>query len=97
MQIRVSTQLGTWSLNDVLSSDTMGRLRERLEKEHHTDLECRPFSADATGNAKFDDTQTIEELMFATDGAPSGKHTNTCRSITLCATKHTINKCSNVT
>ena len=63
--IRVRTQLGTWRLNDVQSSDTMGRLRERLEKEHHTDLEGRPFSADATGNAKFDDSQTIEELMFA--------------------------------
>ena len=63
--LRVRTQLGTWRLADVLGTDTMGKLRERLEREHRTDLEGRPFSADAAGKAKFDDSQSVEELMFA--------------------------------
>jgi hypothetical protein len=63
--IRVRTQVGTWRLNDVRGTDTMATLRARVEKEHRTDLEGRPFSADALGTAKFDDSQTVSELMFA--------------------------------
>lgn len=49
MILRVRTQLGTWRLSDVKGSDTMGSLRERLEREHHTDLMGRPLTKDPGG------------------------------------------------
>ncbi len=62
--LRVRTQLGTWRLTGVSESDSMGVLRERVEVEHKTDLEGRPFSNDAAGNMKFSDDQTVGGLRL---------------------------------
>ena len=49
MILRVRTQLGTWRLTNVQGNDTMAMLRERLEKEHHSDLMGRPLMRDPGG------------------------------------------------
>ena len=63
--LRVRTQLGTWRLSGIEDADTMGALRVLVEKEHNTDLEGRPFSSDAAGKIKFDDAQTVGDLLLA--------------------------------
>ena len=63
--IRVRSQLGTWRLKDVEASNTMASLRERIEKEHHTDLEGRPFSSDPGGKELILDECTVGDLNMA--------------------------------
>ena len=80
--IRVRTQLGTWRLKDVKAPDTMSSLRSRLEKEHKTDLEGRPFTSDPAGKELIMDECTVGDLkmtngqlIFAmVDPAKTGVH-----------------------
>lgn len=57
--IRVRTQLGTWRLQNVSPSDTLGALRLRLETEHRTDLEGRSFTLDPGGSKPLADDLTV--------------------------------------
>ena len=49
MILRVRTQLGTWRLSNIQENDTMATLRDRLEREHKTDLMGRPLMRDPGG------------------------------------------------
>jgi nuclear protein localization family protein 4 len=62
--VRVRTQVGTWRLSDVQSSDTMEMLRSRVEKEHKTDLEGRPFTSDPGGKEVVMDDCTVADLKM---------------------------------
>lgn len=59
--IRVRTQLGTWRLQNVSPSDTLGSLRVRLETEHRTDLEGRSFTLDPGGSKPLADDLTVSK------------------------------------
>jgi nuclear protein localization family protein 4 len=59
MIVRVRTQLGTWRLQNVKGTDTIGSLRDRLEEEHKTDLCGRPLTRDPGGSEPIADHMTV--------------------------------------
>lgn len=59
MIVRVRTQIGTWRLKDVQEGDTIGVLRDRLEREHATDLQGRPLTRDAAASEPLADHLTV--------------------------------------
>lgn len=59
--LRVRTQLGTWRIQNLSKNDKLQHLRERVEAEHHADLQGKPFSKDALGTKLLHDHMTIEE------------------------------------
>ena len=59
--IRVRTQLGTWRLQKVDPADTLGNLRSRVEREHETDLQGRPFTKEASGGNPLSDHATVRQ------------------------------------
>ena len=63
--IRVRTQIGTWRLQNVSSSDTLGALRSRLESENRTDLEGRSFTLDPKGSKPLADNATVSSANLA--------------------------------
>ena len=63
--IRVSTQVGTWRLQNVRGSDSLGHLRNRLEVENKTDLEGHPFTVDPAGTRPLNDTLTVQQARLA--------------------------------
>ena len=60
--IRVRTQLGTWRIQNVNQSDTLGSLRDRLEKEQRTDLEGRSFTSDPAGLKPLADNDSVSKI-----------------------------------
>jgi len=58
--LRIRTQLGTWRLQNVKKTDTLEYIRLRVEREHNTDLQGRPFSTDIKGKFTLVDELTIE-------------------------------------
>jgi nuclear protein localization protein 4 homolog len=64
MIIRVRTQLGTWRLKDVQAEETIARLRDRLEREHNTDLQGRPLTKDPAGSEPLADHITVKSAQL---------------------------------
>ena len=60
--VRVRTQLGTWRIQNVNQLDTLGSLRDRLEKEQRTDLEGRSFTSDPAGLKPLADNDTVSKI-----------------------------------
>ncbi len=65
LTLRIRTQLGTWRLSNVEASDPMGKLRERVEAEHKTSLEGRPFTADPMGKEVILDDLTVGDMNMS--------------------------------
>lgn len=63
--LRIRTQLGTWRLNGVDAQDTLASLRKRVETEHSTDLQGRPFTRDALGQESLSDEATVAQSGLA--------------------------------
>ena len=62
LTLRIRTQLGTWRLSNVKPSDSMSKLRERVESEHKTSLEGRAFTADPMGKEVILDDLTVADM-----------------------------------
>jgi len=62
LTLRIRTQLGTWRLSNVDVNDSMKKLRERVEAEHKTSLEGRPFTTDPTGKEVILDDLTVGDM-----------------------------------
>lgn len=60
LTIRVRTQIGTYRLNDVSPSDTVLKLRERLQTEHNAKTKAG-LATDTKGSNKLADSVTISE------------------------------------
>ena len=59
--IRVRTQLGTWRIQNVSPSDTLHKLRQRIETENRTDLEGRSFTLDPGGSKPLLDNASVSQ------------------------------------
>jgi len=63
--LRIRTQIGTWRVNNVQPKDLLSHIRQRVEIEHNTDLQGKPFSADPSGNKKLSDDRTVQESSLS--------------------------------
>lgn len=61
LTLRVRSQIGTWRVNNVSSSDDFQQLKERLQKEHGADFTRPQFSKDPSGKELLKDTMLISE------------------------------------
>jgi len=64
MTLRVRTQVGTWRLANVHSSDTIQSIQKRIESEHSADLEGRPLTRDAAGTIRLGEHETVGQLRL---------------------------------
>jgi hypothetical protein len=62
--LRVRTQIGTWRVNDLSSSDTFKHIRSKLEDEHKVKLTNIPFTIDPSGKQVYDDDMTIQQAKL---------------------------------
>lgn len=60
LTIRVRTQIGTYRLNDISPSDTVLKLRERLQTEHNASTKAG-LATDTKGTNKLADSVTISD------------------------------------
>jgi len=60
--LRIRTQIGTWRLEDVKPTDTIGHLKARLEDEHRTEFLDKPISKDPGGKVTLPLTATVASL-----------------------------------
>lgn len=82
MIIRVRTQLGTWKVRDVNAEDTIGDLKDRVSKEHKTDLQGREFTSQPGGSIVIPQHLTIsqaglgngDQLYLQVDEERTGVH-----------------------
>ena len=63
--LRIRTQLGTWRVNNINETDTLDTIRKRVESEHRTDLQGRPFTLDALGTNALDDLLTVNQAKLS--------------------------------
>jgi nuclear protein localization family protein 4 len=97
MIVRIRTQLGTWRLKEVQSTDSIGTLRQRVEEEHMTDLCGRPLTRDPAGLEALPNELTVAaakvgngDMLYAMiDEAKTGVHE-------LAKTKRSITKDGNI-
>jgi hypothetical protein len=62
--LRVRTQIGTWRVNDLSSSDTFKHIRSKLEDENKVKLTNIPFTIDPSGKQVYDDDMTIQQAKL---------------------------------
>lgn len=62
--LRVRTQIGTWRVNDVSTTDTFKHIRSKLEDENKIKLTNISFTMDPNGKQIYHDDMTIQQAKL---------------------------------